>query len=153
MNLCNLVGRYIKIGFTQKMNLVLIEFVIFNLLVSICAWLKWSVGSGNSNTIISDQGTFTGYSGVYTYGVISGPTSNSLYYMHYIEIPSDYIFIRKIYSNDTVAWMSGILLWPFMKSLAVDKNENHVYVASNDNPINVWRLLGSNGAISDAQTL
>ena len=57
MNLCNLVGRYIKIDFSEKMNLMLIKFIILNLLISICTWLKWSVGSGNSNTIISDQGT------------------------------------------------------------------------------------------------
>ena len=61
--------------------------------------------------------------------------------------------VRKINSDETMAWMSALLFQPIIKSLSLDGNEQNAYIGSMTNNLNVWRLATSNGAIIDAQTL
>ena len=47
--------------------------------------------------------------------------------------------------------MAALSFSPIMKSLSVDTLEQHVYVASRVNPLDVVRLGAGTGAIVDAQ--
>ena len=47
--------------------------------------------------------------------------------------------------------MAALSFNPIMKSLSVGTSEQHVYVARNNNPLDVVRLGAGTGAIVDAQ--
>ena len=50
-----------------------------------------------------------------------------------------------------MAWMTAISFGLIQKSLAVDLNEQYVYVGNNANPLDVIRLTSSAGTIVDSQ--
>ena len=61
--------------------------------------------------------------------------------------------VRKVYQNNTLAWMTAVSFNAIMKSLVVDKNEKYLYFASFGGYPDVWRLSASTGAILDAQRM
>ena len=114
--------------------------------------INWSTcPSSTSNTITSDQCSFSGYSDTYTYNVALGPVSASLYYQYLIESPGGNWVIRKTNPDGSLAWMAVLSLIPIVKSLSVDALEQIVYVAGYTNPLDVVRLGTGTGSIVDAQ--
>ena len=114
----------------------------------------WSTCSGSSsvtNTITSNQCSYTGYSNAQTYYLASGQVSNSWYYMYYVYNSPNTWVIRKINPDESDAWMAAFYLQPVKKGFAVDLNEQYVYVADTGNPMNVVRLTASTGAVVDEQ--
>ena len=111
----------------------------------------WPASITTQNTITSNEATFGGYSIWNAFGVAFSPKSSSFYYM-YRASGSDVTIVRKINSDDTLAWMTSVSFRPTVKSLMVDANEKYVFVSSSTNPMNVLRLLATTGAIVDTQT-
>ena len=86
------------------------------------------------------------------YGVSLGPVSGNLYCFYYSGTP-DTTIIRKINSDNSVIWMTGVAMKPIRKNPAIDDKEQHVYFASYTVTLSVWRLLASDGSVVSAQTL
>ena len=76
----------------------------------------------------------------------------------YIEIialfvnPSSTTAIRKINSDDSLAWMAAVTFQPMYKTLSIDSTEQNIYFAQYNNPILVVQLLSTTGAIVSART-
>ena len=64
--------------------------------------------------------------------------------------PTNWV-IRKTKPDGSLEWMAALSFGPIMKSLSVDALEQHVYVASSTNPLNVVRFGAGTGSILDAQ--
>ena len=79
-----------------------------------------------------------------TLKVISSTISDSLYIFD--TIPS-YSVVRKINSSGTQLWGEAFEISILTKSLAIDLKESNVYFASYNNPVTVFRLNSTNGAI------
>ena len=120
-------------------------------LITTSYWSTCPSSSTTSNTITSDQCSFSGYSDTQTYNVALGPVSASLYYLYFIDTPSNNWAIRKVNPDGSLAWMAALKFWSLLKSLSVDTLEQHVYVASISDPLDVVRLGAGTGAIVDAQ--
>ena len=117
---------------------------------SLCYWFTCSASGSNSYLTTSDQCSFTGYTTI-ALDVVSGPVSNSLYYLYKLTQGSFYTAIRKINQDGSLAWMAVLSITPTHKSLAVDTLELYVYVSYANNPLIVVRLGASTGSIVDAQ--
>ena len=119
-----------------------------------CSSYSTSTGSATSSyAITTDLFTFSGYSSQYVDGVLPGPTSSDMYYLHR-SYTADTTIIRKIKSDNSLSWMAAVSFFPIIKSFSVDSNEKNIYVGSyGTTQLNVWRFLTSTGAIVDAQTL
>ena len=71
-----------------------------------------------------------------------------------IKTPDKNSSVRKVNSDNSLAWMTAIDLFsPVMKSLSVDNREQYVYFASFETSLKVWRLSTNTGAIADTQVL
>ena len=115
-------------------------------------WSTCPSSSSTLNTITSEQYSFLGYTGgTHTYKMVLGPVSASLYYLHYVFTPGGNSAIRKINLDGSLAWMAALSFWSIVKSLSVNTLEQHVYVASSSNPLDVVRLGAGTGVIVDAQ--
>ena len=115
--------------------------------------IHWSTcPSSSSNTITSEQCSFSGYTNTYTRNVVSGPVSASLYYLYNINTSTDKWVIRKANPDGSLAWMAALSFYSIITSLSVDTLEQHVYVAFYNNPLDVVRLGAGTGSIVDAQT-
>ena len=100
-----------------------------------------------SSAIITDQCSFTGFSIAVTNGVVGGPVSNSLYYLHQLTSSSDYAVVRKVDVSGSQTWIASFAFWPIQKSLSVDAAEQSVYLASWVNPLVVLILSSSDGSV------
>ena len=120
-------------------------------LITTSYWSTWPSSNSASNTIASEQYSFTGYTHTATYNSVLGSVSGSLYYLYAIYDGSNHWAIRKVNSDGSFAWMASFSFPPIIKSLSIDTSEQHVYVASNANPLDVLRLGTDTGAIVDAQ--
>ena len=120
-------------------------------LISTSHWSTCPSSSSTSNTITSEQCSFSTYIFTETYNVVLGPVSASMYYLYYIRNPTNWV-IRKANSDGSSAWMAALSFYPTVKSLTVDTSEQYVYVAKYSNPLDVVRLGADTGAIVDAQT-
>ena len=115
---------------------------------------QWSICPSSisaSNTIASEQCSFTGFIFTATYNAVLGPVSGSLYYLNAIYDTSNHWAIRKVNPDGSLAWMASFSFPPILKSLSVDTSEQHVYVGNNNNPLDLVRLGTGTGAIVDAQ--
>ena len=138
---------------SSKKTCKITKCAIIVLILCLISTIRWSTcpsSSSTSNTITSEQCSFSGYIVTNTRNVVSGPVSASLYYLYSISTPSNWA-IRKTNADGSLAWMSALSLWPIIKSLSVDTLEQHVYVASSNNPLDVVRLGTGTGSIVDAQ--
>ena len=100
----------------------------------------------SSAATITEQCSFSVYTSTNTFGVAVGPVSNSLYYLHYLPSPDNAV-VRKVDASGSQAWVASFALYPIRKSLSVDTTEQSLYLASFLNPLEVLRLLTSDGSI------
>ena len=114
--------------------------------------LSFSWDPSLSSSVTTQQDSFSGYSTNYAFSVALGSSSKSLYVLENPSTPNTAV-IRKIKSDDSVSWMTAVSFTPISQGLSVDATETNVYIASNANPLNVWRLLASSGSVVDAQSL
>ena len=56
-------------------------------------------------------------------------------------------------SDGSLAWMAGFLFEPIEESLAVDSNDQNVYIGAYLDPLNILKLQASDGAFVSAQIL
>ena len=100
----------------------------------------------------TEECNFIGES-AYTVGVVGGPVSNSLYYLIYLDTLNSAI-IRKVDVTGSQSWMVSFSFsfHPIQKSLSVDATEQSVYLASQTNPLVVFKLA-SNASIVSQQAL
>ena len=82
----------------------------------------------------------------YTFGIVVGPVSNSLYYLYALSSPNGSV-VRKVDVSGSQTWMASFAFWPIIKSLSVDANEQSVYLESFTNPLVVLKLAASDGSI------
>ena len=135
---------------TRKMTKWAVILMILWLITS-SHWSTCPSSSSTSNTITSEQFSFSTYANTKTYNVVLGPVSVSLYYLYYISTPGNKWAIRKTNPDGSLAWMAALSFEPTMKSLSVDALEQYVYVVVNTSPLDVVRLGASAGSIVDAQ--
>ena len=138
-------------------NLKAIKISVLVILILICIipasyWSICEASSSYSNAIISDQGIITSYKETQWDFVISGLISNSLYYLYFLNSPTN-SGIRKINSDDSLAWLVILPFEPIAKGLVLDADEKHVFVSSYTNILDVARLGSSTGSIVDSQRL
>ena len=148
-NNCRIVFALLSSKKTCKISKWAIILSILCLINNI-HWSTCPSSNTTSNTITSDQCSFSGYANTETYNVALGPVSASLYYLYYIFTPHNWA-IRKTNPDGSLAWMTALSLEPILKSLSVDTLEQHVYVAKRTNPLDVVKLGASTGSIVDAQ--
>ena len=134
---------------SKMITWVALMLIWFN---SLCHWFTCSASSSNSYLITSNQCSFTGSSNTITSGIVSGPVSNSLYYLYILYIGSYHTAIRKINQDGSLAWMAAYSFNLIQKSLAVDTSEHYAFVSYSNNPLIVVRLEASTGSIVDAQS-
>ena len=60
--------------------------------------------------------------------------------------------IRKINSDNSLAWMTAVTFQPMYKTLSIDSTEQNIYFAQYSNPILVVQLLSTTGAIVSSRT-
>ena len=141
----------------KKTCWILITLLVLLSLISFCSWLTCSPSSSISNQITSIQFNFTGYESIRSFGIISGPKSNSLYY-------SDNLYnstlssvtnaaIMKINSDESLAWMTVVSFSPIQKSLTIDINEQYIYLGSFTSPLDVTQFSAITGTIVGTQKL
>ena len=121
-------------------------------LLSLSYWSSCSTSDLNSNSIETNLFTFSGYPGAATFGIINGPISESLYYLIEIFYPFNTV-VRKVSLERKELWITAIGFRPLIKTLSIDTNEQHLLFASFSNPLNVFRLSTSTGAIVGSQKL
>ena len=109
-------------------------------------WLKWSSSETNSSAIVTQQNSFSTYISTFNFGVISGPVTNTIYYMYYAYNP-DSGMITKTDSSSNLIWLASVLLNVIKKSLAIDSLEQTLYFATNSNPMIIFRLNTTDEAI------
>ena len=137
----------------SKKTCKMAKWEVILLILCLITTIRWSTcpsSSSTSNMITSDQCSFSGYADTQTYNVALGPLSASLYYLYDIYNPNNWA-IRKVKPDGSPAWMAALSFWPILKSLSVDTLEQHVYVASWTNPLDVVRFGAGTGSIVDAQ--
>ena len=134
---------------TWKMTLWTVILLIL-WLITPSDWSACTSSISISNTITSEQCTFSGYPDSQIYNVALGPVSASLYYLYYINTPLNWA-IRKTNPDGSLAWMAALSFQPTAKTLLVDTLEQHAYVWSYKNPLDVVRLGTGTGAIVDTQ--
>ena len=103
----------------------------------------------SSAEITTEQCSFTGYTNTYTtytYGVVGGSVSNSLYYLYKLSLSGN-AAVRKVDASGSQTWMASFALTPLMKSLSVDATEQSVYLASKESPLVMLKLLASDGSV------
>ena len=136
-----------------KKTYKMIKWAVILLILCLITTIHWSTcpsSISTTNTITSEQCSFSEYSNTETYNVVLGPVSASLYYLYLISTPNNWA-IRKTNPDGSLAWMAALSFKPILKSLSVDSSEQHTYVASWTNPLDVMRLGAGTGAIVDAQ--
>ena len=121
-------------------------------LLSLSYWSTCSTSELNSNSIETNIFTFSGYTAAGTYKIIDGPISESLYYLIVILNPYNTV-VRKVSPERKELWITAIGFRPLIKALSIDDNEQHLLFASYSNPLVVWRLSTSTGAIVGSQKL
>ena len=135
---------------TWKMTKSVAILLILCLITS-SHWSTCPSSSSTSNTITSEQCSFSGYSYTNTHNVVLGPVSASLYFLYRIYTPGSDWAIRKVNADGSLAWMAALSFQAILKSLSVSTSEQYVYVASNANPLDVVRFGAAAGAIVDVQ--
>ena len=120
--------------------------------ISLVYTAKCSSSVPSSVTTTSDQCSFSAGSAFFTFGVVGGPLSNSLYYSYRIYI-NDYAVIRKVNASGSQIWMVTYGFFPSSKSLSVDAAEQCVYIWRSTPTMTVIRLSASNGSISSQHQL
>ena len=142
-----------KCFLTRKRSAIMIGVVIIALL-RIATSGTCSASVSNTNAIIRDQCSFSGYD-TYTYAIKVGPLSKWIYYVYVLNSSSIYkSIVRKVFPDGIVAWITDS--YPFestVKSLAFDSLEKYIYFATWSNPVNVLRLLTSTGSFDSAYNL
>ena len=103
-----------------------------------------SVPSSAATT--TEQCSFTGYD-TFTFGVVGGPVSNSLYYLYRLVSGSSNAAVRKVDASGSQTWMASFAFYPIQKSLSVDAAEQSVYLASRTNFLVVLKLSSSDGSV------
>ena len=122
---------------------------LFMLAWSICSVLaaSWPSSVPSSAATTTEQCSFTGYSTTYTYGVVVGPVSSSLYYLYFISTPNSTV-VRKVDASGSQTWMASFAaLYPAAKGMSVDAAEQSMYLASHTNPVVVIKMAASTGSI------
>ena len=104
-----------------------------------------SVPSSAATT--TEQCSFDGYSITYTYGVVGGPVSKSLYYLYCLSSSSESVAVRKVDASGSQTWMASFPFYPILKSLSVDAAEQSVYLASWTSILMVLKLSSSDGSV------
>ena len=123
------------------------------ILISYCWCSTCPSSNTNLNSITTSQWSFIGFGNTRIYAAATGPITNSLYFLYFINSPSQAAVIRKVKTDDSISWTFAISFWPTSKSLWVDKNEQHAYLASGTNPLNVCKLRTKDGEIDEWKTL
>ena len=135
----------------EHLKAIKISILVILILICIIPASYWSIceaSSSDSNAIVSDQGIITPYAETQGLFVLSGPISNSLYYLYSLNSPAN-AAIRKINSDGSLAWMIILPFEPIEKGLALDTDEKHVFVGSYTNILDVVRLGSRTGSIVD----
>ena len=101
-----------------------------------------SVPSSAATT--TEQCSFIGYDYTFTYGVVGGPVSNSLYYLLFSPNSAA---VRKVDASGSQTWMASFAFDLILKSLSVDAAEQSVYLASRTYPLVVLKLSSSDGSV------
>ena len=152
-NVCNhsntivYLFHHLKIIKISISAILILLFIIPASYQSIC-----EASSSYSNAIISDQGIITSYAETQWQSVLSGPISNSLYYLYFLNSPAN-SGLRKINSDGSLAWLVILPFEPIAKGLALDADEQHLFAGSYTNILDVARLGTSTGSIVDIQRL
>ena len=137
--------------FSKKSFQLPLVVLVLLLLINFGSWYTCPSTVASTNAITSNQFSFSGISNWLALGVTTSSTSNSLYFLYQVYFPGPYAVIRKLNSDDTVAWMAAVVFWPIIKSVVVSANEQYVFFGSASTPLNVIRLSASSGAIIDQQ--
>ena len=151
---CNNNSRRVFALLSSKKTWKMTKCAVILLTLCLITTIRWSTcpsSISTSNTITSEQCSFSSYTSTYTFNVVLGPVSASMYYSYLIFNPVNWA-IRKTNSDGSLAWMAALSFEPIKKSLFVDTLEQYVYVASWNNPLEVVRLGAGTGTIVDAQT-
>ena len=56
--------------------------------------------------------------------------------------------VRKVNSDDSLAWTTGIAFEPIRRMIATDSNEQNLYVDGNTQPLVICKLQTSDGSIA-----
>ena len=150
-NIDNQYSKFLSLLWSKnkiKSSIWVVLMLIY--LIPLCFWSKWPASTSISNTIASEQCSFSGYSSTITYNAVSGPVSNNMYYLHYISPPNNWA-IRKSSLDGSTLWLAAFSFIPAIKSLAVDASERYAYIGSWTNPLDVIRLSTDTGSIVDTQ--
>ena len=128
------------------------------LIVTTTLWLMFSLGLAgtwtasvaNTNAITREEWSVNGIS-TFAYSIKVGPVSSSFYYIYWNSNPSYKWLVRKIFSDNTLAWMTNSYpLESNIKSITFDLAEKYIYFATWTSPSDVVRLLTSTGAFDSA---
>ena len=122
-------------------------------LISYCWWSTCPSSNTNLNFITTSQWSFTGFGNTRIYTVAAGQITNSLCFLYFINFPSQAAVFRKVKTDYSVSLAFVISFWPTLKSLRVDINEQHAYLASVTNPPNVCKLRTKDREIDEWKTL
>ena len=108
--------------------------------------------SSTSSTIFEQQETFVEASSSILDGVKVGAKSNNLYFLYNVNVGGvDNSVIRWVNAGNNAIWTAAFNKTPLLKSLSIDLDEDNLYFAWNNDPINVFRLRSDNGAMVSVQ--
>ena len=132
----------------RKVVIIIIATLIFYCWCSTCF-------SSNTylNCIITSQWCFSGFGSTRIYTVAAGPITNSLCFLYFINSPLQAAVIREVKADYSISRTFAISFWPTLKNLWVDINEQHAYLASVTNPLNVCKLRTKGEEIDEWKTL
>ena len=137
---------------TIKRLIAFMNILLLIPLIPLCLCAKCPDSNSSSNTITSVYDSFTGSSYVRTYGVATGSVSSSTYYTYYINFSNNFKWaIRKINVDGSQAWMAAVGYELKPKSLAVDLNEQYLYIVVFNSGLSVVKFAWSTGNIVDAK--
>ena len=149
----NLSSRVFSLLWSKKTTkMAMLIFLMMTCVISLCNWFTCPASSSTTNTITSEQFSFSSYSSSKSYNVVSGTVTNSLYFSYLISTPNNWA-IRKINKDSTSAWMTSLSFDLIQNSLTVDDSESYIYVGSYTDMLEVVRLASGTGALVDAQRL
>ena len=129
-------------------------FIIMKAILTSYCWCSTCPSSNtNLNSLTTSQWSFTGFGNTKIYTVAAWIITNSLHFVYFIYSPSQTAVIRKFKTDNSIFLMFAISFWPSLKSLWVDINEQHAYLASITNHLNVCKLRTKDGEIDEWKTL
>ena len=82
-NFCDRSSRILSSLWSKKARKMSIWVVLMlTYIIPLCYWFTCSASTSISNTINSEQCSFSGYPSTFTFNAVYGPVSKSMYYMY-----------------------------------------------------------------------